>query len=387
MFILMISRGIPSAKDPQWGCFEQDQAEALQRYGHKVVVASVDSRFLKRWRKIGITHKHKDGVDYYNSFWVPGKITRKISKKFNLWVKEKQLDRIYKRIVAKHGKPDVIYGQFFFNTALGAFLKKKYALPLVGIEHAGRFNNDVLDVSTRFLSNIAYKNTDMTIAVSDNLRDRLFHYFGLDSVVVHNLVSSHFIGKTVKNDIHKKEFTFVTVGSLLYGKGFDVLINAFALVGLSEKNVSVVIVGEGEERMKLQKLIDDKGLSKCVRLVGRKTKNEVVEILCNSNCFVLPSRGENFSVAILEALTIGLPVISTDCGGARKCINERNGLVVPIDDVHALSEGILYMYNNIEKYNSEIIAKECDEHYSDRVIVKQLIEVFEKGILKYNMKQ
>ena len=48
----MIARGYPTPKEPQWGCFEQDQAEALQRYGHRVVVASVDSRFLWRMRKI-----------------------------------------------------------------------------------------------------------------------------------------------------------------------------------------------------------------------------------------------------------------------------------------------------------------------------------------------
>ena len=71
----MISRGIPTKEYPQWGCFEQDQAESLQKVGHKVIVVSVDSRFLLRWRSIGITHKSINGVDYYNSFWIPGSIT------------------------------------------------------------------------------------------------------------------------------------------------------------------------------------------------------------------------------------------------------------------------------------------------------------------------
>ena len=55
MFILIISRGVPSTKNPHWGCFEKDQAEALTLLGHKVVVASIDTRFLWEWRKIGIT--------------------------------------------------------------------------------------------------------------------------------------------------------------------------------------------------------------------------------------------------------------------------------------------------------------------------------------------
>ena len=63
MYILMIARGYPTKEDPQWGCFEQDQAEALCNNGNKVVVLSVDNRFLWRKRKIGITHYRKAGID------------------------------------------------------------------------------------------------------------------------------------------------------------------------------------------------------------------------------------------------------------------------------------------------------------------------------------
>ena len=53
MYILMISRGVPSAKDPQWGCFEQDQAEALQRNGHKVVMIKSSRMFYtNQWNLI-----------------------------------------------------------------------------------------------------------------------------------------------------------------------------------------------------------------------------------------------------------------------------------------------------------------------------------------------
>ena len=163
MYILMISRGIPSAKDPQWGCFEQDQAEALQRYGHKVVVASVDSRFLKRWRKIGITHKHKDGVDYYNSFWVPGAITNLISQSFGLFIKEKQLDRIYRKIEATHGKPDVIYSHYLPYSYSALKIKQKYDLPLVAIEHWSEVNKEELASKVQYMGSRVYNTADKVI--------------------------------------------------------------------------------------------------------------------------------------------------------------------------------------------------------------------------------
>ena len=68
MFIALISRGVPSKRDPQWGCFEKDQAEALVAVGHKVAVISVDSRFRLYWRKPGISHYRLNGIDYYDSF-------------------------------------------------------------------------------------------------------------------------------------------------------------------------------------------------------------------------------------------------------------------------------------------------------------------------------
>ena len=86
MYILMIARGIPSERYPQWGCFEKDQAEALVALGHKVVVASVDSRFVWSWRKIGITRNDKNGIVFYNSFLIPGALTGLFGLKFNLFI-------------------------------------------------------------------------------------------------------------------------------------------------------------------------------------------------------------------------------------------------------------------------------------------------------------
>ena len=70
MFILLISRGIPSDKDPQWGCFERDQALALHKAGHKVVVLSVDSRVKVKNRKLGISHKNIEGSQIFDMVYM-----------------------------------------------------------------------------------------------------------------------------------------------------------------------------------------------------------------------------------------------------------------------------------------------------------------------------
>ena len=324
----MIARGYPTPKEPQWGCFEQDQAEALQRYGHRVVVVSVDSRFLWRKRKIGTTIYNKNGVIYYNLFWIPGAIVSLLGgSRLSLYIRQLQLLRLYKMIIAKYGKPDVVYGHFFANTAMGVVLKQKFGLPLVGIEHAARFNDDILDKHTKELSNSAYANTDAMIAVSESLRQRLYFHFHKESFVVHNLVAYEFEKREHKG-VSSDVFQFVSTGTLEHRKGFDLLISAFFKTQLWRKNVRLLIIGGGDEEEILHKMIEKVGLSEKIQLVGRKTRAEIVDILCASHAFVLASRSENFSVAVLEALSVGLPVIATICGGIKECINEQNGLLV-----------------------------------------------------------
>ncbi|WP_195425964.1 glycosyltransferase family 4 protein [Bacteroides cellulosilyticus] len=384
MYILMIARGYPTKEDPQWGCFEQDQAEALCNNGNKVVILSVDNRFLWRKRKIGITHYQKAGIDYYNIFLIPGAITRLILGHYNLFVKEMQIQRLYKKIEKIHGKPDVIYGQFFFNTAIAVCLQKKYDIPLVGIEHAGRFNADKLDPITRKMALYAYSNAEEIITVSQTLKQRILYHFERDSFVVHNLVNSIFF-QVSQNRKKTEVFNFSSIGSLVYGKGFDLLIEAFSLMHKIDEKIYLTIIGEGEERGRLQDRIDQLGLSNNIFLVGRKTKSEIVQLLNNSSAFILPSRSENFSVSVLEALAVGLPVIATLCGGIKECIDDSNGLLVPIEDVNSLSDAMKKMYYTIDKYDSQRISQDCFDRFSPSVIATQLIDVFDSAIKKHSL--
>lgn len=381
MYILMIARGYPTEEDPQWGCFEQDQAEALCNNGHQVVVLSVDSRFLWKFRKVGITHYSKNGVNYYNSFWFPGVLTRTISRKFNVFIKKCQVDKLYKKVEFLYGRPDVVYGQFFFNTDIGVYLQKKYNLPLVGIEHAGRFNSDRLDSITKWMATNAYANADEIITVSQTLRKRILYHFKRDSYVIHNLVNNIFFDSVRKVE-RTNSFSFVSTGSLVYGKGFDLLIEAFSLINRRNKDIHLVIIGDGVERQNLQKQIDNLKLSHNIHLVGKKTKGEIVQILSDSSVFILPSRSENFSVSILEGLAVGLPVIATLCGGVKECINEKNGLLVPVENVPALADAMKKMYDTLGEYDSQEIAQDCYNRFSPSVISDKLVDVFQKAVEK-----
>ncbi len=385
MFILLVSRGIPTKRDPQWGCFEKDQAEALVALGHKVVIASVDTRFRWYWRSLGITHQHLNDIEYYNYFLIPGRLLsvgggEKVMQKYTQWA----FSKCAETIIAEHGMPDVVYSHYLFNSFQALPFVQKYNLPFVAIEHWSKVNKDVLDSTIRMMGEKVYGLADTIITVSDSLRQRIIKHFNKETTVVHNMVGCEFTNQP--NPLNSNIVKFVSVGTLIKLKGHDLLIKALSQLQLPPETWELTIIGDGPEKDVLQKQINEIHLQDRIHLVGRKNKNEIADILRTNSVFVLPSRTENFSVAVLEALACGLPVIASICGGIRECIDEKNGLLFPVDDVDALANALQYMIENYDKYDRQGIAADCKNRFSPEVIAKQLTAVFEEAIEKHNHK-
>ena len=381
MNILLFSRGYPSVKDVQWGCFEKDQALALKKLGHKVMFMSIDGRFRFYDRKLGISRLEDNDFIVYNLFLIPFAVLKLFGNSFFLWYLRKMTKILYSK-VEKEFTPDVIYAHYLTNIYAATVIKEKTGIPLVGIEHWSMLNRDVLASSVMTMGKEAYKFVDSLISVSESLRQRILSHFSIDSVVIHNMVNLNFKNKIINGcSSSQKVFKIVSVGSLFYGKGYDVLINAFYQSKLYEKGAIITIVGEGNQRRSLEKQIKTLGLQNNIFLVGQKNKDEIVDILISSDLFVHPSRGENFSVAIIEGQAAGLPVIATLCGGATECINEKNGIIVQIGDVEGLSNALIYIYNHIDKYNKIQISDECLNKYSSSAIAQQINNVL-KSVIK-----
>ncbi|MFK5949807.1 MAG: glycosyltransferase family 4 protein [Methylococcales bacterium] len=128
----------------------------------------------------------------------------------------------------------------------------------------------------------------------------------------------------------------IGMGRLVSQKGFDILIQAFSRCLQNNTNWTLLILGEGSDRDKLEKLSNDLGVGSRVLMPGR-VQNQI-SILKQASIFVLSSRYEGFPNALLEAMCCGLPVISFDCptGPADIIINNENGKLVPSGDIDML---------------------------------------------------
>lgn len=382
MKILIIANGYPDRQSPQWGCFEKDQALALKTIGHDVTMMYVDRRFRTFWRKIGITkRKTEQGIFVYGMFYLPlgwlcNKLSYKIHQKIVMWL----FDKLYQVYVKERGKPDIIYAHYIWNISFASVLKRKYGIPLVGLEHWSGLNKDELTSVARYWGNMAYSNVDKLIAVANPLRERILSHFKIDSVVIHNMIGEEFLNIPIHEKKESGKISFISVGSLLPVKGYDILINAMSLATKELPSWSLIIIGEGPEHDRLQQLINNKGLSGQITLVGRKTKPEIIQYLNASSLYISSSRSENFSVSVLEALAVGLPVIATLCGGIKECINDSNGVLVPVENVLELSQALVIISSGLAKYDNKQISEDCLHRFAPHVIARQLTVVFEEVI-------
>lgn len=146
----------------------------------------------------------------------------------------------------------------------------------------------------------------------------------------------------------------VTVGSLKEQKNHALLIDAFKIVFDKHPEYTLTIYGEGNLRKDLENQVQELSLNDHVFLPG--TKKNIHEEISDASMFVLSSDYEGLSNALLEAMMMGLPCISTDCAGSDEYIeNKVNGLLTHVGDMKGLAEAMLLYIENDQ------LRQECGE--------------------------
>lgn len=173
--------------------------------------------------------------------------------------------------------------------------------------------------------------------------------------------------------------TVVSMGRLVDGKGFDVLIKAFARVSHEIPEWKLDIYGDGPEKESLQTLIDVLNMKNVIHLKGTTSKPQ--EVLSSSSFFVLASEAEGLPMSLIEAQSCGLPCISTDCApGIREIINEyEDGLIAPVGDVDVLARHIRRLAKNEQLfYSYSQNAYRHSEKFEQKHIRDQWYKLFEE---------
>lgn len=375
MKVLFVTRGFPSDKDPMSGNYEAVQAKALAAKGCQVSVLTIHGKSLfcsfLNWKKISF--KKVDGVNVYESNYPSFSI--RFVRILNKFMRKRAYRYGFENYVKEKGMPDIVHAHIISVAYVISFVKDKYHLPFVITEHWTKTNVDNIPQWLRNQSKTYYK-ADKVICVSRALADSLKRNFQIESIVINNMVSNFFF-LTSKKKRKDKVFRFIACGAFRenQNKGFDILVDAFAKSRFP-KTVSLDIVGDGPDRPSIEAKIVQNDLSGQIHLLGLKTPDEVSDLLCNSDCFVLSSRLETFSIVVIEAMAKGLPVIATRCGGPETFLLPEHGILVEKENTEELADAMNYMLGHFSEYDSQKIRKYCYDHFSQDVIAEKIIDVY-----------
>ena len=178
-----------------------------------------------------------------------------------------------------------------------------------------------------------------------------------------------------------KTLRVVSIGSLLVQKDQETMIRGVVAAASRGCDVELSIVGEGPERANLERLIDDLEGERCVSLMG--LRSDVPQLLPEFDVFVMTSLWEGFSIALLEAMATGLPIIATAVGGNPEALDDHNtGILIPPRNVGAFADALCWMYrNSAERHQMGMRAQEAYvNRHTVQSMMKRLEDLYASGV-------
>lgn len=311
--------------------------------GHDVTVIVTENPNDEDRSKYGLNEKVK--IEFIPSVWV-NEFTRRCTRKAihisgktkaipaiwewafasenvcNIWLEYLKRDT-YDVVIAVHGRLSYTLGKISdkLNAATIGWQHSSYDAYLRTRRNGtGYWNEDYM--FEKYIPKLDYN-----VVLNCNDKELYKKENGIDSVVIANPKS--FVSEK-KSTLDAKRF--VAVGALRYAKGYDMLVEAFAEFSKDNPEWILDIYGEGPERASISEKLVSLGLGDKVKLCG--WTNEVKSEMMNSSGVLLSSRWEGMPMVVLEALELGIPVVSFDIPAIRPLItNEVEGAVVECFDV------------------------------------------------------
>lgn len=247
------------------------------------------------------------------------------------------------REICKDWQPDVVISFYNDLCALTALAITGLNIPLIYSERndPNRTNQRPIDrlyrkIVEHMADKIVFQTTGAQRCYSKSVQEK-------STVILNPLNTDRF---PIHDFLHEK-CKIVSVGRLEPQKNQKVLIDAFDLLANDFPEYQLTIYGEGSLRKELEEYVKSKELQERVYLPGNQSN--IQEYIKDASLFVLSSDYEGIPNALIEAMAIGLPCVSTDCspGGARELIEDGiSGLITPCSDARKLSDAMRMMLSN-----------------------------------------
>lgn len=355
--------------------FIHNQVKAFRNMGHAVQVISPVAIGKSGYASTGRFHGGRqeiDGIPHYYLRYLS--LSSYGQRRFNTQSAIAALRGQLNAILTKFS-PDIIHAHTLgFDSEIGAWLKQRLCVPLVVTTHGSDSSVPLERGEYAYMKRLCHQ-ADHIVAVSSVLARKLK---SCGTNVPVSSILNGFALQYLPEKQEKQALSFLQVGFLLKQKRFDITIRAFAKFRTVHHEAVLTVVGQGEERERLESLCLELGVADAVRFTGQIPNSEVLAEMAKHQFFVMPSIREGFGIVYLEAMACGCITIGTQGEGITDLIrNGENGFLVPPDDPDAIVriiEKCLCDEKLVEHVSSEGIASAMELTWSANA--GQYIELF-----------
>ena len=281
------------------------------------------------------------------------------------------------------GKPDIVFFQSSIWTGAALCRKlKQENIPFMVSEHLKEFliPNGFSAFNHRLIQQ-TYSLCFKVIATSKVLKKAITKKFKIDEnkiTLIPNPVDEDVF--TLKPPLkNQASISITTVALFRQEKNIDLIIKAFYNILKSGINGNLNIIGNGPLESNIKKQIKSLKITNQVKLWGYLSNQRIVEILHQSDVFIMGSSIETFGVALIEAQACGVPAVATQCGGPNDIILEEKGVLVGLNSEEELTQGLKNIIIKLDSYDSSIIRKRTLERFGKSIYsdsIKELILLF-----------
>lgn len=311
--------------------------------------------------------------------------------------KKKGFDpRMFFRIdkIIKSFKPHIVHThRYVLRYALPSLLLHKVPVKVHTVHNIAEKEVDKVG---KLVHKIAFSFGVIPISISRLVSESLTSVYGVKNIpLILNGIPVEYYQKAninreewrEKEGFQKEDFLFVNIARLAPQKNQALLIEAFAKGPARHDNSKLIIVGDGEERERLEEITKLHRLEEKVYFLGIRT--DIPDILNASDVFVLSSDWEGNPLSVMEAMAAGKPVIATSVGGVPELIqNNITGILVPPKNVNAFSKAMLMLIENkdlCQKLGEK--AKEVAEKEFDISVMVKKYEKLYESLLQFKLKK
>jgi glycosyltransferase involved in cell wall biosynthesis len=174
----------------------------------------------------------------------------------------------------------------------------------------------------------------------------------------------------------------IYMGRVSYEKSIDQLIKALALVVNDEPAATLLVIGDGPDRARLERMASSLGLADRVRFTGYLFGQHLIEALQAGDLFVLGSKSENMPLAVLEAMAAGLPTVAVSSLGMTEIVRDGdNGVLLPPDQPRAMASAIVGLIRDPQTRNAMAArSRQLSMQYSHAASAESLLAIYAEAI-------